>query len=453
MLEQSVGSWDDTEDAHSIFGLLRLILSRLVTVNDKLDDLSASVVSVKRSVDNIRATNGGGGAYFTVHTSKPYLDGYKLKLTDGLSSKSCTIAYDEDSNYYAGVLRAPLSDSLTVTIIDSDSGAVQGSLAVTASTAGGYATIDLDALMNDAYASLLDVNGTLASAMYKDGQYTRDASKLPVIVDKLVAYDGHLADFIKSSTGRDITAASLRELYRNQSDFTTAVESSVGRWLIENPSVGKTIADSRELLRWISFNDTAVSLCEGDATFRGYLDQTTLPRLTSVRAGGTENKISGNLLCLSITSGCRGDQEQLSPQRYLGSCDTGNNNFDHYTYRVKSSTSSARGASAITRNGRVQTVISAASTSGYVIEQYYTYVTNLNESTTYPEYGNRDVTGANVTQAVYKFGDTVCVNGYGEQSVDCGTLRFEDGTIKNVGAQVAGSPAADSVITYINLSE
>ena len=451
MLEQSVGSWDDTEDAHSIFGLLRLILSRLVTVNDKLDDLSASVVSVKRSVDNIRATNGGGGAYFTIHTSKPYLDGYKLKLTDGLSSKSCTIAYDEDSNYYAGVLRAPLSDSLTVTIIDSDSGAVQGSLAVTASTAGGYATIDLDALMNDAYASLLDVNGTLASAMYKDGQYTRDASKLPVIVDKLVAYDGHLADFIKSSTGREITAASFRELYRNQSDFTAAVESSVGRWLIENPSVGKTIADSRELLRWISFNDTAVSLCEGDATFRGYLDQTTLPRLTSVKAGGTENKISGNLLCLSITSGCRGDQ--LRYRRDLGNNYVGSSDMEALSYSVLSTTSSARSTADITKNGRVQTVISAASTSGYEIEQNHAYIFEHREVITCQTYGNQDVTGANVTQAVYKFGDSVCVNGYGEQSVDCGTFRFADDTVKNVGTQVAGSPSADSVITYIDLAE
>lgn len=424
----------------------------------KLDNITVALNNIERKVDRQTAT-AGGGCYYTVYTNKPYLDGYKLKLYDGTSAKSCYIGYDPDSEYWCGVVRVPLNNNITIEIFDPDTGISQGSMDTSAVTTSGYATINLDPLLDGIYTSVLDINDSLATLMYKQTYYTQNSTWLPTIVSKLVEHDEHLPDFMQSSAGLIVESDSFATLYCNRDEFLSCINSSVGSYFLSDPTIGQHIADSRELLRYIIDDSVAVTNCEINSEFCNYLNNTALQKLTKTADGGLENKVEGNILILSVTSGSLGGSH--SANEYIGA--TMEDYRRQPNYYIRGRCSSIHGDIILTYLDDSDIILHSGSTSGVLIytKNGYTNDTTSNMYFAYETwYGDNATTGANVTKGVYRFAHKFIIDAFVATSIQCPTLSlrlwsgFDNANINtsvNTGTCCAGTPTANSVITYVDL--
>lgn len=461
-LELLVGEPADGEP-QTIFDWFRKMWLTLSTVDTntaqlagKIDQMSADMASMKSLIKSQNATVGGG-CYFTVYSKDyPFLDTFKVHVTDGTSTKSSYINYNEDSEYYAAELRVPTTSStVDVFILDPDTNEEQVKLTATGvNTTSGYANINLDPLFAGAYATPLEKNKKLSTVMYKSSIVTQNTSWLPTVCNNLANHQEHFQDFLLSCADLSVTSQNFEQLYANESEFLSVVASNAGSWLLANSTFGNYVANSRSLLQSISFNQNCINKVESTSGFHTYLNNTTLPKLTSTKAGGVENIVSGNLLILSVTSGSRGGSSSCHEYvgvRYYSSPGSYADNL-----YINGRSAGLRGNVVYTKYGNMQTIISAGSCSGFL---EYGHSGNRGWSSwhEWENWHGSSSTSASTFNSVYKFADTVQVQAFPAASIIMPAWTIEqhtsseDDIVVNTGSQYAGDSTANSVITYIDL--
>lgn len=460
-LELLVGEPADGEP-QTIFDWFRKMWLALSTVDTntaqlagKIDQMSADMASMKSLIKSQNATVGGG-CYFTVYSKDyPFLDTFKVRVTDGTSTKSSYINFNEDSEYYSAELRVPTTSStVDVFILDPDTNEEQVKFTATGvNTTSGYANINLDPLFAGAYATPLEKNKKLATVMYKSSIVTQNTSWLPTVCNNLANHQEHFQDFLLSCAGLNVASQNFEQLYANESEFLSVVDSNAGSWLLANSTFGNYVANSRPLLRSISFDSIAINVVESTTSFHTYLNSTALQKLTSTEAGGVENTVSGNLLVLSVTSGSRGGasscHEYVGTLYYSGSTRS-------QRYYLTARRAGLRGSTLYTKSENTQTLISAGSCSGF-LEYGNTGDRGWSNWGEWEYWHGSDSTSASVSVNAYKFADNVLVQEYPGANIAVPAWTIEDRysatdpIVVNTGSQSASSSTADSVITYIDL--
>lgn len=195
-----------------MFGLLNKMMQTLIQVATDVREVKTSVANIELDTDSLRAT-AGGGIYVNCYSTKDYLNGCKLRVSDGIITKSTAVIYNSDSNLYEGNLTAPFTaDNVTITI--THDGFTQGTISSTINTLLTYSTIDLDSLIDNqvnwqqlirsselgpdaAFGSMssgvisdIDTDGYLANALLTDLNYygvTYDNNTRSYTFDKSMA--------------------------------------------------------------------------------------------------------------------------------------------------------------------------------------------------------------------------------------------------------------------------
>ena len=467
-LEILVGDPNDTS-TNTLFGLLRQILTVVSTIAtaQQVNDIGEQVAVISGKVDgfdsqlqNISATLKntqaviGGGCYYTIYTDREYLLGYKLTLTDGTIAKSCYVQRD-DSGKYTGVLSVSLSGTITIKVIDPNTKVVQCQVQTPASS-NSYATINLDTLLNPKYADILNVNDTLATYLYKDSFFTNSSTYTPTVCNYLAQHQEYLSDFVKSCANVSVTSSNFNTLYSNENEFLSVVGSTAGKWLLTNSTFGNYVANSRSLLRSISFNSRALSVFESTTGFHTYLSNTSLTKRTSTKAGGVANQVSGNLLILSVTSGSRGGSTGYDTYlgRYISYYALGPNHI-----YLTGTYANLRGDTYLTKSGNTRTIIGATSNSGTTWKDQETNNWDQVVGTTNGLAGYTSLTSCDTTSNIFRFADSVNIASFDSTNISCPnvyvTYKVTDYQTESlsypVNPQYAGSSTANSAITYIDL--
>lgn len=281
------------------------LVERVNTIHAEMSALDSKLDKVSRQVSNQSAI-AGGGCYYTIYSSKEYLEGYKLKLSDGTSSKSCYIQYDEDSDYYAGVLKAPLNNELSIEIIDPETGRSQGKVSTTAVPSNGYATVNLDPLIESNLADLLTKDDSLALHFSQDSDIVCNDTYFPVVLNHVYDVNHDVDKFLHALTGDEYSSTTFEELLENETEFINAVAGDTShRSILSQLELTNSIINDREKLRWISTDIDSKEAANVNTVFttaiRGsqLIEEQTMP-------GGQENKVDGNIICVSVESGAIG---------------------------------------------------------------------------------------------------------------------------------------------------
>ena len=118
VIEQTIGSWEDTSDAHSVIGLLRLIIEKIVAQLQKLDELEAKVdilddkidvqtTSLQESIENsAKAANASHNLYVYIPKTQALADysGQKVKLTSETGNQNSSAVLRDDGTNYSATL-------------------------------------------------------------------------------------------------------------------------------------------------------------------------------------------------------------------------------------------------------------------------------------------------------------------------------------------------------------
>lgn len=268
----------------------------------KLDDITVALNTIERKVDKQTAT-AGGGCYYTVYTNKSYLDGYKLKLSDGTTAKSCYIGYDPDSEYWCGVVRVPLNNDITIEIFDPGTGVSQGKMSTSAVTTSGYATINLDTLLLSFLNNLVNIDDTLALHLSSDSAIVQNDTYFPVVMKHVYTVNHDVDKFLTALNGKSYTSKTFDELLNNETEFVNAVAGNTPyRTVLSQQEFTDRLINNRSLLRQISYNNAAKTTANANSVFTSRIVSSTLA-VTQSKPGGQLNEVSGNLLHLNLRSG------------------------------------------------------------------------------------------------------------------------------------------------------
>lgn len=301
-VETLIGSPITETEPQSLFAYLREILSTVVAMSGQLTTLGQQMDTVANNVGNLKAT-AGGGCYYTIYTKKPYLNGYKLKLTDRTTAKSCFITRDDDSGYWAGVVRVPLADNIYIEIIDATTGKSQGEVSTTAVTTSGYATINLDPLLLSFLNNLVNVDDSLALHLSSDSAIIQNDTYFPIIMKHVYTANHDVDKFLTALNGKSYASKTFDELLNNETDFVNAVAGNTAyRTVLSQQEFTDRLINNRSLLKQISCNNAAKTTANANAMFTSRILSSTLA-VSQSKPGGQLNEVSGNLICLRIGSG------------------------------------------------------------------------------------------------------------------------------------------------------
>ena len=432
VIEQTIGSWEDDSDAHSLIGLLKLIadkiadqMDKLITMDAKMDTLETELSNVKTVLDKVsvlvsnQSAAQGGGCYYTVYTEKAYLDGYKLRLSDGTSAKSCIIQYDEDRDYYAGVLKAPLADDITIELINKETGVSQGSVSTSAATASGYATINLDPLLLNNLSTLLSVDDTVAYSLITDPTLVKNDTYFPVILNHVYEVNHDVDEFLNTLTGDKYASTTFDELLENEIEFVNAVAGDTAyRSVLTSQEFTERVVDDRGLLRQIGDSSESRDSATHNSIFTSCIRSSSLCT-TQLKNGGQENTVEGNLILVSMNSGATFSSKVTSTQ----------SNIDY-------ATSQCPGCHAYTRNVYKNITTTAYRPNCYVNDNLVISASNSSKECV----------------------ENLCSG--------CGTLKFSNvsypdmsvsytnvGFVSKIGTEtIAGSAYRATIIVYIDLN-
>ena len=151
VIEQTIGSWEDASDAHSVMGLLKLIIEKISAQLEKLNALETKVdaldtkmdlqtVSLQESIENMgQAANASYNLYVYIPKSitQSNYSGQQVKITSASGNQNATATLRDDGTNYSTTLYFNFSGNckLNFSIISaSDTCAVE--LPVTISATG-----------------------------------------------------------------------------------------------------------------------------------------------------------------------------------------------------------------------------------------------------------------------------------------------------------------------------
>lgn len=277
------------------------IVERLNYLENKVTRIDATTTRIDRATSKLQST-AGGGCFYTVYSYKPYLDGYKIKLSDGTSSKSCTICYDDDSGYYSGILKAPLKDNITVSIIDAETDLCEGVFNTNCATTSGYATIDLDNLIFTQLTSIIKDDATeLRTNLCKDSALTNNNASMQTTIS--YCYSGKLSPFntFNSISGVTVDSRSFDDLLRSTKDMRSVFSSTVGETVLACGLAKRISNDKDILLRCISSGE----LCEvlnSSAAMGDALSKSDLQKVTEHLSPNTAQTVTGKFILLNCVA-------------------------------------------------------------------------------------------------------------------------------------------------------
>lgn len=128
VIEQTVGTWDDTKESHTVIGLLRQIIDKLATQFDKLASLETKVgtldekidlqtVSLTESIEGIsQAANASYTLYVYIPKSEALVDysGQRVTITSSSGNQSAYATLRDDGTNYSTTLYFNFSGNCTL---------------------------------------------------------------------------------------------------------------------------------------------------------------------------------------------------------------------------------------------------------------------------------------------------------------------------------------------------
>ncbi|MDD6037529.1 MAG: hypothetical protein PUD20_01830 [bacterium] len=395
-----------------------------------IKNLSLNFNNVMTTINHIDAT-AGAGCYYSCFTTKPYLNGYKIRLTDQTTAKSCTVLYNQDSNYYEGAVAVPLNDEIDVELWYE--GKLQGSMHTNCTTASGYATINLDALIDANFSELIKYNDHLVRSMCCDSHFTQNRDLFPEIIDLVFQNDQFLSECLNSINGMSVEEQTFEELFENPETLIRILHHDFADMFLSNEKLSNHIANHRELLDAISKDPIALEKVEASDQMHEALRQSALIK-TQTMVGGEEQSVSGNLILISLESGTLGNYYDYGTRRYTGTYETAAMlNCKGYISQRPNCYYTINDTEIKCVTELVQTGYSA--TYSYGLKNFYT---SENESST----------SANMLIAPYRFVQAVRI-----ESMTPKTLTDVRGYWDNTDTRTACDPTASSKIIYIDLDE
>lgn len=118
VIEQTIGSWEDTSAAHSVIGLLKLIIEKITVQLEKLDALETKVdaldtkmdlqtVSLQESIENsTQAANASYNLYVYIPKSitQSNYSGQQVRITSASGNQNATATLRDDGTNYSTTL-------------------------------------------------------------------------------------------------------------------------------------------------------------------------------------------------------------------------------------------------------------------------------------------------------------------------------------------------------------
>ena len=118
LLEQTVGSWSDTDQSHSVIGLLRLIITKLSRFDSRFDSLDAKIeaktAALQTSIENIgQSVNASYNLYVYIPKSCALADysGQQIRITSTSGNQNASATLRDDGNNYSTTLYFNFSGS------------------------------------------------------------------------------------------------------------------------------------------------------------------------------------------------------------------------------------------------------------------------------------------------------------------------------------------------------
>ena len=118
VLEQTIGSWSDTEQSHSVIGLLRLIISKISAFDTKLvaldEKIDTQTRTLQSSIENIgQAANASYNLYVYISKSCSLADysGQQIRITSASGNQTATATLRDDGTNYSATLYFNFSGS------------------------------------------------------------------------------------------------------------------------------------------------------------------------------------------------------------------------------------------------------------------------------------------------------------------------------------------------------
>ena len=111
LLEQTVGSWSDTDQSHSVIGLLRLIITKLTKFDSRFDSLDAKIeaktAALQTSIENIgQSVNASYNLYVYIPKSSTQSNyaGQQITITSTSGNQNSSATLRDDGTNYSTTL-------------------------------------------------------------------------------------------------------------------------------------------------------------------------------------------------------------------------------------------------------------------------------------------------------------------------------------------------------------
>lgn len=118
VIEQSVGSWEDDGEAHSIFGLLHLIVNKITAIAEQLEKLDTldtkidtkidtAVSTLQQNIeDSVQAANASYNLFVYIPKTDALADysGDTIKITSASGNQSASSRFRDDGSNYSTTL-------------------------------------------------------------------------------------------------------------------------------------------------------------------------------------------------------------------------------------------------------------------------------------------------------------------------------------------------------------